>query len=75
MSEKTRVRRFGESLGIIIPETVAESLALKEGDELIIRSTPDGFSAARCHPEFADAMEDARAFMQSHRNAFRDLAK
>jgi len=75
MSEKTRVRRFGGSLGILIPETVAECMSLNEGDELIIRNTPDGFSVARYDPEFADAMEDARAFMHSHRNAFRELAK
>lgn len=75
MNEKTKVRRFGGSLGFIIPKAVADSLALKEGDELTVSSTPDGLSATPYDPDFAEAMEDAREFMRSHRNAFRELAK
>jgi len=75
MTEKTKVRRFGGSLGVIIPKSVADSLALQEGDELYVSSTPDGISISPYDPDFAEAMEDAREFMRSHRNAFRELAR
>ncbi|HUF07733.1 MAG TPA: AbrB/MazE/SpoVT family DNA-binding domain-containing protein [Rhodothermales bacterium] len=75
MTEKTKVRRFGGSLGVIIPKSVADSLALQEGDELYVSSTPDGIAISPYDPDFAEAMEDAREFMRSHRNAFRELAE
>ncbi len=75
MPETIKVRRFGGSLGFIIPKSVAESMALQEGDDLFITSTPDGITATPYDPEFAEAMQDAREFMRSHRNAFRELAK
>lgn len=75
MTEKTKVRRFGGSLGLIIPKSVADALVLQEGDELFFASTADGISISPYDPDFAEAMEDAREFMRSHRNAFRELAK
>ena len=75
MPEKTKVRRFGGSLGFIIPKAVADALALKEGDELAVASTAEGLSATPYDPDFAEALDDAREFMRSHRNAFRELAK
>ena len=74
MPEKTKVRRFGGSLGFIIPKSVADTMALQEGDDVFVASTPDGLSVTPFDPDFADAMEDARAFMRSHRNAFRELS-
>lgn len=75
MTEKTKVRRFGGSLGFIIPKSVADAMAIQEGDELFIVSTAEGISVTPYDPEFADTLDDARAFMRSHRNAFRELAK
>ena len=75
MTETTKVRRFGGSLGFIIPKSVADTMALQEGDELFVTGTPESISATPYDPEFAAAMEDAREFMRSHRDAFRELAK
>lgn len=75
MSEKTKVRRIGGSLGIIIPKNVADSMAIEEGDDLFIVSTDEGIAVTPYDPEFEDTLEDAREFMRSHRNAFRELAK
>lgn len=75
MTETSKVRRFGGSLGVIIPKSVAESMALKEGDELFIVSTAEGISVTPYDPDFADTLEDAREFMRTHRNAFKELAK
>ena len=75
MTETTKVRRFGGSLGFIIPKSVADTMALHEGDELFVTGTPEAISATPYDPEFAAVMEDAREFMRSHRDAFRELAK
>jgi putative addiction module antidote len=75
MDEITKVRRIGGSLGVIIPKSVADALALKEGDELFVSSTPEGLTLTPYDPEFAEAVEDAREFMRTHRNAFRELSK
>ncbi len=75
MTETTKVRRFGGSLGLILPKAVAEAMALNEGDELFVTSTPDGISVTPYDPDFEATMEDAQEFMRSHRNAFRKLSQ
>lgn len=75
MNQKTTVRRIGGSIGIIVPKSVATEMSIKEGDELYVTTNADGISLTPYDPDFADAMEDAREFMRSHRNAFRELAK
>lgn len=75
MSEKIKIRRFGGSLGFVIPKSIADTMALEEGDELFVSGTPEGLSATPFDPDFAAALEDARAFMRSHRDAFHELAK
>jgi putative addiction module antidote len=73
--QKTRIRRLGGSLALIVPKPIADEMALQEGDELFISSGPEGMNVSPYDPEFAAAMEDAREFMRTHRNAFRELAK
>jgi len=75
MTQKTKIRRIGGSLALIVPKTVAESMAIQEGDELFISGDSNGINVTPFDPEFAAAMDDAREFMRSHRNAFRELAK
>lgn len=75
MKQKTTIRRIGGSLGVILPKSVADEMSLEEGDELFITTSPDAINLSPFDPDFADSMEDAREFMRSHRNAFRELAK
>lgn len=75
MPEALKVRKVGNSLGVILPRTTLEELNVKEGDELFVIYTPDGLHLTPYDPDFAEAVEDAREFMSTHRNAFRELAK
>lgn len=75
MPDTLKTRRFGGSLGVILPKHIAEALALEEGDELFVSATADGIRMTPYDPEFAAALDDARAFMRTHRDAFRELAK
>ena len=75
MTRKTRIRRIGGSLALIVPKQIADALAMKEGDEVFLSPGPDGLTVSPFDPDFARAMEDAREFMRSHRNAFGELAR
>ena len=75
MNQKTTVRRIGGSIGIIVPKSIAEEMSIEEGDELYVTTNEEGINLTPYDPDFADAMNDAREFMRSHRNAFRELAK
>ena len=75
MPDTLKVRKFGGSLGVILPKNVSDALALQEGDELFVSATADGISITPYDPDFAAALDDARAFMRTHRDAFRELAK
>ena len=74
MSDALKIRKIGNSLGVILPSRTLEELDVEEGDELFVIQTPDGVQLTPYDPEFAEAMEDAREFMRTHRNAFRELA-
>lgn len=74
-AEKLKIRRIGNSLGIILPQTALSTLNLGEGDELFLSESPLGYMLSPYDPQFAQALEDAREFMKTHRNAFKELAK
>jgi len=74
MPDALKVRKIGNSLGVILPSSTLEELDVEEGDELFAIQTPDGIQLTPYDPEFAESMEDAREFMRTHRNAFRELA-
>ena len=74
MSDALKVRKIENSIGVILPRTILEDLDVEEGDELFAVQTPDGIQLIPHDPELVDAVEDAREFMRTHRNAFRELA-
>ncbi len=75
MPDTLKVRKFGGSLGVILPKHVSDALALQEGDELFVSATSDGINMTPYDPDFVAALDDAREFMRTHRDAFRELAK
>jgi putative addiction module antidote len=70
-----KVRRVGNSLGVILTKDVVESLGVAEGDELFAIRTPDGIRLTPYNPDFAQAIESTRDYMRRHRNALHELAK
>jgi putative addiction module antidote len=76
MADSLKIRKVGNSSGVILPKSLLEEMGVEEGDELFaVREADGGLRLTPFDPEFAEAVEDARAFMDSHRNAFRELAK
>lgn len=75
MSESVRVRKIGNSYGIILSKVLLQELQVSEGDVLFVVRTPDGVRLTSYDPDFADALNAGRAYMDEHRDALRELAK
>ena len=73
---KTKVRRIGNSLGIVLPKEAVQAMKVKEGSALYLTEAPE--CALRMTPErpgFEEMMDIADQGMQKYRNALRQLAK
>jgi len=75
MANAIRVRKLGNSLGVILTKDVVESLGVAEGDTLYAVKTPDGVRLTPYDPEFVKVIESTRDYMRRHRNALHELAK
>ena len=75
MSATVRVRKVGNSLGILLTKDVIEVLGVAEGDQLFAVRTPDGVRLTPFDPDFATAIESSRDYMKRHRDAMHELAK
>jgi putative addiction module antidote len=76
MTDTLKVRKVGNSSGVILPKRLLDEMGVEEGDELFaVREADGSLRLTPYDPEFADAVDDAREFMDSHRNAFRELAQ
>ena len=76
MPDALKVRKVGNSSGLILPKSLLEEMGVEEGDELFaVREADGSLRLTPYDPEFAEAVEVAREFMDSHRNAFRELAQ
>jgi putative addiction module antidote len=76
MNVKTKVRKIGNSYGIILTKEVLQQLRVKEGDELYLTEAPD--SSVRVSSGgvgFEEKMRIAREGMDRYKNALRELAK
>jgi len=76
MPIQTKVRKIGNSLGIVLPKEALQTLKVGEGDVLFLTEAPEG--SLRITPErpgFEDIMKVAEEGMSRYRNALRELAK
>lgn len=75
MATKAKVRRIGDSVGVILGEDVVAALGVEAGDEVFVVRTEDGIQLTPYEPEFAEGIEAGREYMKRHRDALRELAK
>lgn len=76
MTDTLKIRKIGNSSGVILPKNLLDEMGVEDGDNLFVVREADGsLRLTPYDPDFAEAVEDARAFMDSHRNAFQELAK
>ena len=75
MTLELKIRRVGNSLGVVLPKEALNRLNVQAGDQLYITEAPDGFRLTAADPEFARQMEIAEKGMKRYRNALRELAR
>jgi putative addiction module antidote len=76
MAIETKVRRIGNSLGIVLPKEALQRLRVEEGTTLYLTEAPnDSLSITAEKPGFKDIMALAEDGMNRYRNALRELAK
>lgn len=76
MTIKTKVRKIGNSYGIILPKEVLKTMHVEEGSVLYLTEAPD--ESINVAPEkigFEEKMKLTDEFMDQYRNALRELAK
>jgi putative addiction module antidote len=70
-----KVRKIGNSLGVVLPKDVLAKLNVGEGAELTVSDTPDGVALTAFDEETGLQLEIARDIMRRYRNTLRELAK
>ena len=76
MAIETKVRKIGNSLGIVLPKEALQTLRLKEGDTLYLTEAPNcSLAITPERPGFKEMMDLAEDGMNRYRNALRELAK
>jgi len=73
---KTKVRKIGNSYGIILPKEALHQLQVKEGDALYIVDAPEqSVQLSPKDPSFDEKMQRVEDLMDRYQNALRELAK
>ena len=72
---KTKLRAVGKSKGIILPKELLQRMNLKEGDELFVRETREGYLVTPYDAELDRQLSSARKGISKYRNALRALAE
>ena len=76
MISKTKIRKIGNSYGIILSKEALQALRVKEGDAVYLTEAPDDSLRLSTGDEnFETQMEIAKGFMDRYQNALRELAK
>ena len=70
-----KLRKIGNSLGIVLPKEALQHLGAEEGDSVTLTGTTSGYQMAANDPEFAKAMNVFQDLAQRYRNTLAELAK
>ena len=70
-----KLRKVGNSVGLILPKQALAHLKAGEGDTLSVTETPDGLRLTAKNPEFAKTMAVFDRLSRRYRNTLRELAK
>jgi putative addiction module antidote len=71
-----KVRKFGNSLGVVLPKDVINRLRTKDGEPLFLIEAPDGsYRLTPYDPAFEKKMAKAEDIIARYRNTLHVLAK
>jgi putative addiction module antidote len=76
MPIELKVRKVGNSLGVVLPKEALALLKVEEGQSLYLTEAPDGsYRVTGGDPNFNKSMEIFADLSRRYRNALRELAK
>jgi len=75
MTVELKLRKVGNSLGVVLPKEVLAHLNVREGDTMTLTEAQDGVRLTASNPEFAKTMAVFESLNRRYRNALRELAK
>jgi len=75
MAATVKLRKIGDSPGLILPKEVADQLHVSEGDTLHVVTDANGAHLTPYDPNFNSAMEAFEQTRRKYRNALRTLAR
>lgn len=71
-----KVRKFGNSLGVVLPKEVINRLQTADGEALFLIEEPDGgYQLTPYDPGFAKKMAKAEEIIKRYRNTLHVLAE
>lgn len=71
-----KIRKIGNSLGVVLPKEAVNWLNADEGDRLYLMETPDGgYRLTPYDPGFKARMKKAEEIIGRYRNTLHELAK
>jgi putative addiction module antidote len=71
-----KVRKFGNSLGVVLPKEVVNRLHAGDGESLFLVEAPDGgYRLTPYDPGFEEKMSKAEDIISRYRNTLHVLAK
>lgn len=71
-----KVRKFGNSLGVVLPKEVINRLRTSDGEPLFLIEAPDGsYRLTPYDPTFEEKMATAEDILSRYRNTLHVLSK
>jgi putative addiction module antidote len=70
-----KLRKVGNSVGLVLPKEALAHLKAGEGDVICLTEAADGSIRMTANPEVARQMEVAKDVMHRYRHTLRELAK
>lgn len=75
MTHELKIRKVGNSYGVVLPKEVLSHLRVREGDTLTMTEAQDGIRLTATDPEFDKTMQVFESLSRRYRNTLRELAK
>lgn len=75
MNTPLKIKKFGNSSGVILPKELLARMRVGEGDTLFASEAPDGIRLTATDPTFEARMAEAEKIMRKDRDILRALAK
>jgi putative addiction module antidote len=75
MNIDLKIRKIGNSAGVILPRELLARLRVGPGDVVHVTEAPDGVRLTAANPDFAAKMALAETIMREDRDILRVLSK